>query len=109
MFGGGSRGSGKQDATATATFTAAGSQNVTPELPGGATGRPIKVKASGSVSGVVLINVGTQAQLALPVNPNAPYTERDIPANAFPSPVNNLPLTIQATGAGAITVVVTFA
>ena len=99
---------GKQMAVAANTFTGAGSANLTPTLPGGAPGMPRRVRASGSVSGYVTISIGTQAQLVLLVNPNAPFTEIAIPPSAFPGPVNSVPVSVTAAGAGTITVVVVF-
>jgi len=99
----------KQMAVAQNTFSAAGSATLTPTLPGGATGRPIWVRASGSVAGYVTVNIGTQAQIVVSVTPNAPYTEEKIPAAAFPNPVGAVPVSATAAGAGVITVYIGFA
>ena len=101
---------GKQDAVTIVTTTAANTATSgTCTLPGGATGKPVKITASGAVSGYVVINVGTQAQFVLPVNPNAPFTEKAIPATAFPSPVNSVPISVTTTATGSVVVTISFA
>ncbi len=99
----------KQQAVASNTFAAAGTASLTPTLPGGATGKPIYVRVSGSVAGYVTVAVGTQAQFVVLVNPNAPFTQEPLPASAFPSPVNAVPVSATAAGAGTISVVIGFA
>ena len=99
----------KQWAVGSNTFTAAGTATVTPTLPGGAIGRPVKIKASGSVAGYATLNIGTQAQVVVLINPNAAYTEEPIPASAFPSPVGSAPVSVTASGAGVVTVAIGFA
>lgn len=99
----------KQSATATNTFTAAGTATITPTLPGGASGRPVRIRASGSVAGYVTLNIGTNAQIVVAVNPNAPQQSEAIPASAFPNPVNSVTTSATAAGAGFIVVTVDFA
>ena len=112
MFGGPTPGGNsgiKQSATASNTFTAAGTAAITPTLPGGASGRPVKIRASGSVAGYVTLNVGTQAQIVVLVNPNAPAAEQAIPPQAFPNPVNSVATSATASGAGLVVVAIDFA
>ena len=111
MFGGPAPASGgyKQSATASNTFTAAGTAAITPTLPGGASGRPVRIRASGSVAGYVTLNIGTQAQIVVMVNPNAPQQEQPIPASAFPNAVNSVATSATAAGAGLIVVTIDFA
>lgn len=99
----------KQWASAANTFTAAGTASVSPALPGSGTGRPIKLRASGSVSGQASITIGNTAAIIAPVNPNAGFTEVDIPASAFPSPVGSVTVSVTADGAGTIRAFVGFA
>jgi hypothetical protein len=101
---------GKQDAVTIVTTTAGGTATSGAcTLPGGATGKPVKITASGAVAGYVVINVGTQAQFVLPVNPNAPFTEKALPSTAFPSPVNSVPISVTTTAAGSVVVTISFA
>lgn len=95
-------------ASAANTFTAAGNSTQTPTLPGGAVGIPVVVRASGNVSGQVAINISNTQQVIVPVNPNAPYTEVALPANAFPARTGQVSATLTADGAGTIRVLVGF-
>ena len=110
MFGRMGAGSGvKQWASASNTFAAAGSATVSATLPGNGTGRPIKLRASGSVSGQASILVGNTSTIIAPVNPNAPFTEVEIPASAFAGPVGTVSVTLTADGSGVIRSLVGFA
>ncbi len=111
MFGSnaGRGGGAKQSAVAQNTFAAAGTASVTPTLPGGAVGKPYRMRVSGSVAGYATMNIGTQAQVVCLVNPNAPFTEQPIPASAFPSAVGSVPVSLTASGAGVISVAIDFA
>jgi len=97
-----------QEASTSYTFTAAGSETESASLPQGMVGKPIYIKASGSVSGAVKLTFGNGAQKVVPVNPNAPYNEVAVPASAFPAPTNSVSLTLEADGAGVIRAVVGF-
>jgi len=101
-----------QTAVATHTSTAAETSftTVNATLPGGATGRPVKLKASGSVSGIVQIQFGAQATYAIPVAPNQNPVEYAIPASAFPNKTNSVPVQFECTGGvGTLIGVVEFA
>ena len=89
-----------QTALATHTSTAAETSftTVAAALPGGATGRPFKLKASGSISGIVQIQYGSQAVYAIPVAPNQIPIEYLIPASAFPNKVNSVNVQFECTG-----------
>ena len=100
--------SGGMSATAANTFTAAGTASVTATLPGGAVGTPRKIRASGSVSGAVTLQYANAQELTVSVNPNAPYTELDIPPQAFPSKTGEVTVTLTADGAGTIRAIVDF-
>lgn len=97
-----------QDAAAANTFSAAGSTTVSTTLPSGSVGIPFRLRVSGSVSGAVALTYGNNAQIIAPVNPNAPYTEIEIPLSAFPTPLNSVSLTLTADGAGVIRAIVSF-
>ena len=98
----------KQWASTSNTFAGAGTQSKTATLPGGATGRPVLLRASGSVSGEVDLTIGNGAIIAVPVNPNAPYTDAIIPASAFVSAVGEVTLSLVGDGAGVIRCLVGF-
>ena len=78
-------------------------------LPNGAVGRPVKIKASGSVAGAVTVNIGNGAQIVVQVNPNAPPTEENIPSQAFPNQVSTVSFEYTTAGAGFLTISVGFA
>lgn len=111
MMRGSASGGNKQTAVATHTSTAAETSftTVNATLPGGATGRPIKIKASGSVSGIVQFGFGAAAVYAIPVAPNQNPVEYTIPASAFPNKVNSVPVQFECTGGiGTLIAVVEF-
>ena len=97
-----------QDASASNTFSASGSTTVSATLPSGSVGIPFRLRVSGSVSGQVSLTYGNNAQIIAPVNPNAPYTEIEIPLSAFPTPLNSVSLTLTADGAGVIRAIISF-
>ena len=99
----------KQWASASYTASAAGSSSETPTLPQGMVGKPLVIRASGSVSGQVTFTYANGAQILVPVNPNAEYTEEKIPDSAFPAPTNQVSVTLVADGAGVIRCLVGFA
>ena len=99
----------KQWAVADNVFSAAGEVTVSPTLPGGGTGRPVKIRASGNVSGWATLNIGAESQIVILINPNAPYTEEAIPASAFPGVVGSVPVELNASAAGTLVVSVGFA
>lgn len=96
-------------ASASNTFTASGSASLTPSLGAGQVGKPVVIRASGSVSGDVTLTFGNNSQVVVLVNPNAPYTEETIPPSAFNVPSNSVSVTANADGAGTIRVAVGFA
>lgn len=104
-----SNGTVKQWAVKDNTFSAAGEATVTPTLPGGGTGKPVKIRASGNVAGWATINIGAQSQIVILINPNAPYTEEAIPGSAFPGVVGSVPVDLNASGAGTLVVSIGFA
>lgn len=106
MYSGGQ--SSTNEISASVTATAAGATAVTATLPNGQVGSPCKVRASGSVSGQVAINLANGQQIILPVNPNAPFTEQAIPASYFPGKMTSVSLTITLDVAGVIRAIVYF-
>jgi hypothetical protein len=95
-------------AYASATLSAAGSTNLNPSLPGGATGIPRKIKASGSVAAVVTLAISNTQEITVLVNPNAPAAEELIPDKAFPGAQNSVAVTVTTSGAGTVYVAVAF-
>ena len=85
----------------------AGSQSVTATLPGGASGRPKLLRASGAVGGSVSMNFGNNQQVTVLVNPNAPPDEKPIPAQAS-GVTQSISLTVFAAAAGYIFITVGF-
>lgn len=107
-----SGGGAPQTGIATHTSTAAETSftTVSATLPGGATGRPLKIKASGSISGLVQFQFGANASYAIPVAPNQNPVEYLIPKSAFPNKVNSVPVQFECTGGvGTLIAVVEFA
>lgn len=107
----GSNSNNRQTAVATHTSTAAETTftSVNASLPSGATGRPIKIKASGSISGIVQFGFGATAVYAIPVAPNQNPVEYIIPPSAFPNKVNQVPISFECTGGvGTLIAVVEF-
>lgn len=100
----------KQNAVASHTATGAETSftDVSATLAGGATGRPVKLKASGSVGGLVQLNIGAQATYTLAVAPNQLPVEYVIPASAFPNLVNSVSIGFEAFGAGTLVGIVEF-
>ncbi|MEM3829118.1 MAG: hypothetical protein QXP36_07895 [Conexivisphaerales archaeon] len=98
----------EQWASLTNTFSAAGTYSGAASLPAGQTGEPLLIRGSGNVSGMITLTFGNGAQVLVPVNPNAPYTEIPIPKSGFPFPVNSVSLTLTADGAGTIRALVGF-
>lgn len=96
----GKSGSNNQTAIATHTSTAAETSftTVAATLSGGAVGMPLKLLASGSVSGIVQLQFGSQASYAIPVAPNQLPVEYKIPASAFPNRVNSVNVQFECTG-----------
>lgn len=102
----------KQTAVATHTSTAAETAFTVANavLGGGAVGRPIKIKASGSISGIVQFQFGAQASYAIPIAPNQNPVEYDIPSSAFPNKTGTVPVSFECTGGvGTLIAVVEFA
>ncbi len=95
-------------ASAANTFTAAGSSSQTPTLPGGAVGTPVICRASGGVSGLVTVNISNTQTVLVPVNPNAPFTEVELPPGAFPVKTGQVSVTLEADGAGPIRCLIGF-
>lgn len=93
-------GGNRQTATATHTSTAAETSftSASAALPGGAVGKPLTLKASGSVAGLVQIQYGSQAVYTLAVAPNQLPVEYKIPASAFPNPVNSVTISFECVG-----------
>ena len=91
------------------TFSTAGNTaTVTATLPGGQTGIPRVLRASGGVSGIATITYGASAQVIAPINPNAPYTDVLIPATAFPNPTGSVPIKLTGDAAGTLRATVGF-
>ena len=102
----------EQTANATHTSSAAESSftTVAASLAGGATGMPIVVRASGSVGGIVRVQIGSQSYYDIPVAPNQNPVDYPVPASAFPNRVNSVNILFENTGgAGTNLAVVVFA
>jgi hypothetical protein len=109
-----SRSSGKNNQTALAQHTSTAAETtfttVTATLPGGATGKPIKVISSGSVGGVVQFQFGSQSVYQMPIAPNNLPVEYVIPASAFPNKTGSVQVGIMCSGGvGTIICIVEFA
>lgn len=87
----------------------AGTQSLTVSLPAGQVGRPVKLKVAGAVAALVTLAFGNGSNIAAVVNPNGPGDQVDIPASGFPSPTNQVTLTVNASAAGYVYVTVGFA
>lgn len=102
----------EQTANAYHTSTAAETSftTVAATLAGGATGQPIVVRASGSISGIVRIQFGSQSYYDIPVAPNQNPVDYPIPSSAFPNRVNSVNVLFMNTGGvGTNLAVVVFA
>ena len=99
----------KQWAGNSNTFTAQGNASLTITLPSGQTGKPVIMRGSGSVSGQITLTYGNVAQVIVPINPNAPYSEVVIPPAAFPSPTSSVVVTVTGDAAGVIRCLIGFA
>jgi hypothetical protein len=104
----GSGANAKQWASVAYTATAAGSSSETVTLPGGQVGKPVMLRGSGSVSGQISLVYGNNAEILVPVNPNAPFSETPIPPTAFPAPTGSVTVTVTADGAGVVRALVGF-
>jgi hypothetical protein len=94
-------------ATASATGTAAFTVTATASLPQGATGKPMKLRAFGSVVGYAQVQIGNAQVIQVPVVPNYDK-EAAIPDRAFPGPVNGLTVVIVGLAAGTNVALVGF-
>lgn len=95
-------------AVATNSTTATATSTVTATLPAGQTGRPRILRASGNQTALSIITYGASAQIHVPVNPNAQYSQDAIPPSAFPSPTNSVPVTVTLYGKGSVLVSIGF-
>lgn len=77
-------------------------------FPNNSSGMPVGIRVSGSVAGAIALQTGNNSQIALPVNPNAPFTSAKIPKGSFKGPVSSVQVLYTASGAGTITVFVDF-
>ena len=94
--------------TSTAAETSFTSANAT--LPNGAVGKPVNIKCSGSITGLVQITYGAGATKAVPVIPNGSPVDLKIPAGSYPNPVNQITVDFECTGGvGTLIAVVEFA
>lgn len=101
MKSGNSLGSGlEQTATATHTSTAAETTftTVNATMPNGAVGRPLVLRAAGSVGGIVRIQIGNGTYYELQVAPNQNAVEYAIPKTAFSNRTNAVPIEFECTG-----------
>ncbi|MEM0135723.1 MAG: hypothetical protein QXU18_10965 [Thermoplasmatales archaeon] len=101
------RGSGSATVSPSGAVTSPTAVTVT--FPNGVAGIPVQIRASGSVSGLVILQYGAGPQIQLPVNPNAPFTSVAIPKSAFPNAVTSVNLQYEASGAGSIFIFVDYA
>ena len=95
--------------TAPASYTATASvsdESVTATFPGNSTAIPRRIRVSGSVSGYVQLQVSQNQYIAVPVNPNAAYTQEMIPPKAFSGPVTAVALSVTLNAAGSVNILV---
>lgn len=92
------------EASHTATAAETSLTTVTATFPGNSVAHPTKVRVSGSVSGYIQIQVGTNKYLNVACNPNAPYVEEAI--TGVDGDVTGLPVGFQADAAGTIRVII---
>jgi hypothetical protein len=98
--------------TANCQHTATGAESsfttVNATLGSGAVGIPLVLRASGSVSGIVRIQIGNSNYYDLPVAPNQLPVDYPIPPSAFSNPTNQVPILFMAFAAGTLSAVVVF-
>lgn len=82
--------------------------SATVSFPNNSSGMPVQIRVSGSVSGAVILETGSNSQIAVPVNPNAPFTTAKIPKGSFKNSVTSVSVLYLASGAGSITVFIDF-
>jgi hypothetical protein len=95
--------------TAPASYTSTASvsdESVTATFPGNSTAIPRRIRVSGNVSGYVQLQVSQNRYIAVPVNPNAAYTEEMIPTTAFSGPVTAVALSVTLNAAGSVNILV---
>jgi hypothetical protein len=93
---------------AQANQSAAAAGTLTPALPQGSVGKPVVMRVSSAVSGVVTLAISNSQNVTAVVTANQPPTERAIPDKAFPSKVNGVPVTFALAAAGFIAVEIGF-
>ncbi len=93
--------------SATASGAAAFTGTTTASLPQGGTGRPLRLKAFGSVAGFAQIQIGNAQVVQCPIAPNI-VNETSIPQSAFPGPINGITVLIIGLGAGTSVALVGF-
>ena len=101
-----------QTAIASHTSTAAETSftSATASLANGAVGKPVNIKCSGSITGLVQITYGANATKAVPVIPNGSPVDLKIPAGSYPNAVNSIDVQFECTGGvGTLIAVVEFA
>lgn len=104
-LGKGSGGTGLEQ-TSTAQHTASAAESsyttVAATLPNNATGMPLKLRASGSVGGIVRFEFRSGQYFELTVAPNQAPIEYDIPAGTFSNAVGSVNVEFEAAGAGTL-------
>lgn len=100
----------EQNAAATHSPTATESSftTVAAQLPGGAVGMPKFVDVSGSVAGLVQVQIGSQAVKTSAVAPNQMPVRIPIPPNSFPNKVGSVNVEFEGFAAGTLSAIVTF-
>lgn len=94
---------------ANGSATASGATTVTLTLPGGAVGKPVKLKAVGTVAAQITLTYGNQQQVTALVQPNGPAAEEPIPDQAFNNPVASVVVTATLSAAGTVYISAGFA
>ena len=94
---------------AVGSATASGATTVTLTLPGGAVGRPVVLRAVGTVAAQVVLTFGNQQQVVALVQPNGPQAEVVIPQGAFKNQVGSVVVTATLSAAGTVYISAGFA
>jgi hypothetical protein len=98
---------GSGQATVTTTGAVTSDTSVVVTFPNGIAVIPKRVRASGSVSGPVKLNIAGQ-QIIVNVNPNASEQFAMIPKGTYKNPTTEVNLDYQASGAGSLYVTVDY-
>ena len=88
--------------------TAQGATTLKPSLPGGATGRPVKIKMVSTVAAYATLSISNNQQTVIQANPNSGESVEEIPPNAFVGNVNSVTVVANLSAAGVAYISVGF-